>query len=152
MTPFAFATALESLAGHLHPALIMSLNQTRCADAISIELRDLQGLFGGSEIVIRKDNQVLITSIKNGKAACRTGKISFSETIKKLKLGQLNHYVEKQRMGSPDEAKPTIRMYYEDGLIKEYSKWHNEKDAYFDAVYETMLELENTPGLMLVSC
>ena len=128
--------------------LIFSIHLSFAAELVRVELRDVHGLWGGHDIVIRKDNLLLITVVtKTGKVEYHDGKINFSDFLLNLNPSVLIKYSEIIRPGLPDEARPVIKLYFDDGAMKEYSKWANENNKNFDQAYQSILGLEKTPGL-----
>src|SRR5258708_5187842 len=99
-------------------ALLMFTHLLFSAEIIRIELRDAQGLFGGQDIVLRKDNALLTTSVARGQSIYRDGIVNFDEIVQGLDLSRLDRYTEKIRNGVPDENKPTINIYYNTGAMK----------------------------------
>lgn len=117
-------------------------------DLIVIELSDIHGLWGGSDLTVRRDGSVFLKRISIGK---RGGKIEhhYRYQLTGAQMLELKHFIkssgyfkyrETRRPGIPDEAHPEITVQF-DGASNSAAKWANDRNSKFDLVYERLHEL-----------
>src|SRR6185437_179547 len=143
---FAQAAGPESRPAGARPSLTFS----------RLILLDVQGLWGGQNIFLSHDGTLWVQLIGRLSNAAS----GFQETRYKLKLKPAdiedlqrllaNHHFPqiqiKDRPGVPDEARPTIQVTTDDGKILTKSKWANDKNADFDAIYQRLQSLVPKAG------
>jgi hypothetical protein len=113
-----------------------------------IELNDVQGLFGGTEVVLKAKGELVVRTVRppeKGESGLREhrarGAIDFPRVLSDVGIAGLDDYHEHDRSGVPDEARPTIIIYFASGDRKVVSKWAGDKDPAFDDVYRRLLKL-----------
>ena len=111
----------------------------------SLELDDVQALWGGRQLLVDGDGMVIVTTVSPGGNRQRH---HYSMPQAALQLFQLCVNVDlltivmPERMGVPDEARPMITLVNANGRRHSVAKWANDKDERFDAVYAALLKLE----------
>jgi hypothetical protein len=119
-----------------------------------VELKDIQGLFGGQDLTLKSTGEIVTRIVKPVKKKLYerrySGRVNFAETVRDLDLPQLDHYKETVRPGMPDESRPTIRVRLTTGVVREYSKWAEESDDHFDKVYRKLLKIVRAKNGRLV--
>jgi len=124
------------------------------ASCSKVELRDIQGLFGGQSLVLKSSGEFVTRIVKpvhNRLYEKRyVGRVNFAEVVRGLDLAQLDHYRETVRAGMPDESRPKIRVWFTNGAVKGYSKWAEDSDEHFDRVYRKLLKLAHAKNGRLV--
>lgn len=122
-------------------------SNNEAAEITRIEMLDVQGLFGGNDLVLKNDDKIIVATVKGGNAVVIKTAIKFKEVIRQLPTESLLNYVEKKRLGVPDESHPKIILYFGDGSKREFFKWANDEDQNFDQFYKKLLALcKNTKG------
>lgn len=125
--------------------LLLLCGRAYAANYAKIELRDIQGMFGGQELTFKSNGEILTRIVKPFKNRLYekrySGRLNFPETVADLDLPQLEHYQETVREGMPDESRPTIRVAMKNGDERVYSKWAEESEEHFDRVYKRLLKL-----------
>ncbi len=125
--------------------LLLFCGRAYAANYAKIELRDIQGMFGGQELTLRENGEVITSIVKPFKNRLYekrySGRLNFPETVSALDLPQLERYKETLREGMPDESRPTICVVMKTGNVLNYAKWAEESDEYFDRVYKRLLKL-----------
>ena len=117
-----------------------------------ITLDDVQGLFGGTAVVVDGSGECVIRIVDRGLQEKRFKvKLSAEETAA-LRTAMIDaDFVSikiKDRPGVPDEARPTITVRNADGKEETRAKWANDKVPGFDTVYRALRDLqEKTKGL-----
>jgi len=116
-----------------------------------IVLEDIQGLFGGTAIHLDGSGPCIIRIVDRGKEKRFKLKLTPKETkaLRKACIdADLLTVKIKDRMGVPDEARPTIILTNAKGNTFKLAKWANDKVPRFDKVYEALLDLrEKTKGI-----
>lgn len=117
----------------------------------SIFLKDVQGLFGGQNVYISFDGGGYVQRVKPGLKEKR-----YELNLTPGDQEELKRLIEKaefatlkipERAGVPDEAHPTIVLMHNDGTIVTVSKWINDRNERFDAVYAWLMrEVRRTEG------
>jgi hypothetical protein len=110
-----------------------------------VELRDIQGMFGGQDLTLNSNGEIVTRIVKPFKKKLYerrySGKVNFAEIVRDLNLPELEHYKETVRQGMPDESHPTIRVAMTNGTVRQYAKWAEESDEHFDRVYRKLLKI-----------
>lgn len=119
---------------------------------IRIELKDIQGLWGGRNIFIIGSGKTII-QIVNPDSEKGLGLFEKRYTLSlddyEIK-GLIDTFIKNDfvtiklndRPGVPDEAKPEIILINSRGEYREVSKWQNDKNERFDMIYQQILEIE----------
>ncbi len=114
--------------------------------AVSIELFDVQGLWGGRRIRVTDGGQMVVEIVQRGMIEQRYElRLSPSDFRQLLRVLIENDFLTLQppdRPGIPDEARPTITTVNSAGEKWIVAKWAGVKDARFDAIYAEFLRLE----------
>ncbi len=131
-------------------------------NTVKIELLDVQGLFGGTNILIFGSGKGHVeialpqTNLKYGKKGEKRGGLyfySFDITLNRDEIKKLiNIFIEndflaiqtEKRQGVPDEARPRIILTNAHGKKHEISKWANERNVRFDNIYNQLLSIEKS--------
>lgn len=113
-----------------------------------IDLLDVQGLWGGWEITVKATGEVVVHEVQP------TAEGFYRETwLTQWRPGQAQKfladvlqtgildYEEVHRYGLPDEARPVIQLFFEDGHTVSLCKWSNDQDPLFDTAYKMLLNL-----------
>lgn len=119
---------------------------------IKIELRDVQGLYGGRNIFIQGSGKTLIQKVDSDPAK-GTGLFEkrYIVELNDYKIRRLiNNFIRDDfvsikinpRSGIPDEAKPEIALYNSRGESRKISKWDMDTVDRFDHLYGQVLEIE----------
>ncbi len=116
--------------------------------AARIELYDVQGLWGGRRIYVESARRAVVQLIQPGNFERRYEFAPGEAEIKSL----LDLFVENdfltirpgERPGIPDETRPSITLLNAAGDKCAVAKWAGVKDERFDALYRTLLRLEET--------
>jgi hypothetical protein len=134
--------------------LLMFCSNALAARYSKVELKDIQGLFGGQELVLKSGGDVVTRIVKPIKKKLfekrYSGRVNFADIVRDLDLPQLELYKETIRDGMPDESRPTIRVSMTNGSVREYSKWDEESDEHFDRIYRKLLKIVRTKNGRLV--
>jgi hypothetical protein len=127
--------------------LIILMSTAHAADPVKIELRNIHGLYGGQDLVLYRNGEMITRIVqpeKDGFIETRySHKVKFEKIVGDLNLKQLSKYVEKVRAGIPDEVRPTIIIQLDDGKSLSYSKWEEDQSVFFDPTYRALLDLVN---------
>ena len=114
--------------------------------AVSIELYDVQGLWGGRRIRVRGDGQLIVQIIGHGLIEQRyeltLSPSGFQQLLKALIENDFLTLHPEERPGIPDEAGPTITVINAAGEKWAVAKWAGVKDERFAAIYAEFLRLE----------
>ncbi len=112
-----------------------------------IRLNDLQGGYGGQQIVIKPGGQYQIKIIRPSRQGLETREFSgklrprdlnrLLRTFKKVRFETIQI---RPRAGLPDEARPEIVLVQAGKTIKK-SKWASDKHDRFDRLYGTLLAI-----------
>ncbi len=120
---------------------------------IQIELKDVQGLWGGRNIFISGSGRAIV-QVVNPEPEKGLGlfekryALSLNDSeVKKL----INAFVEndfvtidiKDRPGVPDEARPEIILVNPKGEYCKIAKWANDQNERFDQIYQQILLIQN---------
>jgi len=112
----------------------------------NIVLLDVQGLFGGRNIYLSFDGVGFVQLVRPGQEEKRYRiKLTELELVELKKCIQENDFLNLnivERLGVPDEAYPTIILIFKDGKSKSVSKWANDTNRQFDALYYWILRQE----------
>jgi hypothetical protein len=108
-------------------------------------LDDVQALWGGQRLVVNGDGTAVLTTVAPG-GAPQINQFSLSEdTIQRLLQlcvdVDLVTIVTPERLGVPDEARPTLTLVNGNGRQHTIAKWANDKAERFDAIYAALLQL-----------
>jgi hypothetical protein len=114
--------------------------------AASIELYDVQGLWGGRRIYVEGTRRAVVQLIQPGMLERRYEFAPGDDDIQQI----LDLFVENdfltikpnERPGIPDEARPRITLVNAAGVKWAVDKWAGAKDERFDAIYRALLRLE----------
>ncbi len=106
-----------------------------------VHLMDVQGLFGGHNLFIRNDGSLFLQVVRHSNRGLVDrrfkGKLE-AEEIERLSLLMQSVDFENMsipdRMGVPDEARPTIIVFKENRIISK-AKWANDFHEGFDKIY-----------------
>jgi len=119
---------------------------------IRIELRDVQGLWGGRNIFIYGSGKTIIQIVNpDPKKGLGLFEKRYTFSLGDYEIKRLiNAFIKNDfvtiklnnRSGVPDEAKPEIILINSKGDSREVSKWQNDKNERFDMIYEQILEIE----------
>ena len=120
-------------------------------DAARVEMRDVQGLWGGRIIAAEREKAV-VRIIGRGMAERRfeigLGQEEWNRLLDALIENDLVTIQPEERMGIPDEARPSITLVNAAGERHTVEKWAGVKDARFEAVYAAITRLEGlTQGI-----
>ena len=114
--------------------------------AVSIELSDVQGLWGGRRIRVTGDRQMIVQIVERGMIERRYElQLSPSGFRRLLNVLIENDFVTlrpTERPGIPDEPRPTITVINAAGEKRTVAKWAGVKDERFAAIYAEFLRLE----------
>ncbi len=112
----------------------------------SVELRDVQGLWGGRRILITGVGRALVQIVTPSMEEKRYELTPSEDQIRAL----LAHFIEVDfltipsdgRAGIPDEARPSIRLTSHSGVTHAIAKWAGIKDERFDSLYRAIRAFE----------
>ncbi len=114
--------------------------------AVSIELFDVQGLWGGHRIRVTDGGQMTVRIVQRGMIEQRyelqLNPADFQQLMEALIENDFVTLHPAERPGIPDEARPTITVINAAGEKWTVAKWADVKDARFDAIYAEFLRLE----------
>jgi len=111
-----------------------------------VSLLDVQGLFGGRNVYVSADGVVIVQSVDRGMYERR-----FKGRLKPEQLLELSTALTRSgfftlqipdRLGVPDEARPTITVTLKSGASRSVARWANDKNAAFDVVYGLLKRFE----------
>lgn len=112
--------------------------------AASLELDDVQALWGGRRIVLQGDGTAVLNIVsRDGNQQTRHFALSQAEVAQLFQLCvavDLVTMVMPERMGVPDEARPTLTVVNGNGRRHTVAKWANDKHERFDALYSALLK------------
>src|SRR5689334_22629249 len=120
-------------------------NESQRATA-SIELVDIQGLWGGRRILVSGSRKVVVQRVLRGQLEKR---FEFELSVDEWNQ-LLNLFIEQdfltispiERPGIPDEARPGISLVNAHSDKRTVSKWAGVKDERFDTVYAALMHFE----------
>ncbi len=129
----------------LNPTQVFLGDETHWLD-VSIELFDVQGLWGGRRIRVTNGGQMVVQVVQRGMIEQRY-ELRLSPYDSRQLLGMLieNDFLTlhpAERSGIPDEARPIITVVNAAGEKWTVAKWAGVKDAHFDSIYAEFLRLE----------
>lgn len=112
----------------------------------TIELNDVQGLWGGRRIRVTDGGRLVVQIVERGLIEQRYELLLSLADIRQL----VNVLIEndlltlhpEERPGIPDEARPAITVINAAGERHSVAKWAGVKDARFAAIYAEFLRLE----------
>jgi len=116
-----------------------------------IELRDIQGIFGGRDVIINGSGIATIEAVYVDPKAGGLSHNKYAVQICKcdvenfLNTAIANDFVNikiPERLGVPDEARPTIIIINSSGNKHSVCKWANDSDLRFDPLYTELLSIE----------
>jgi hypothetical protein len=114
--------------------------------AASIELYDVQGLWGGQRIYVEGGKRAVVQLIQPGMLERRYEFTPGEDVIKRLlELMVENDFLTikpGERLGKPDEARPRITLVNAEGNKWAVAKWARVQDERFDAILQGLLRLE----------
>src|ERR1041385_7965660 len=112
----------------------------------SVELVDIQGLWGGRRILVSGSRKVLVQRVLRGQLEKRYEfELSIDEWNRLLDLFVEYDFLTispAERPGIPDEAHPSISLMNVGGDKWTVSKWAGVTDERFDSLYATLMHLE----------
>ena len=123
--------------------------------SLHIELNDVQGLWGGRDILVSGTGEVLVQVVSRAGSAELYELTLDASQIEQL-LGMFSQYdfpglAIEERPGIPDEPRPQITLCGPAGEQHRVAKWANDSHPAFDALYQALLQLEglatHTPPL-----
>ena len=114
--------------------------------AASMELYEVQGLWGGRRIYVESNKRAVVQLIQPNMLEHRYEFALEENEIKRI----LDLFVENdfltikanERPGIPDEARPRITLVNAAGEKWAVSKWAGVKDDRFDRIYQALLRIE----------
>lgn len=113
-----------------------------------IQLRDVQGLYGGQNVTVLGDRNVVVqhvTPVETGLHERRFEFVLSEEQWQELQQLIARHPPGKicipARPGIPDQARPEISLIAHDGSVTTVAKWDDDRQADFDALYNMFLRL-----------
>ena len=113
-------------------------------------LRDVQGLFGGQNLYLKNNGQIIVQNVQLGKEKPGLEERRYIFSINSKEAEKVNFLINKhkffdikipERLGVPDEARPTITVILSSGESKTISKWFNDVHPDFDAIYSYLIKL-----------
>src|SRR5512143_1348873 len=114
--------------------------------AVTIELFDVQGLWGGRRIRVTDGRQLMVQIVQRGmieqRYELRLSESNFQQLLRTLIENDFLTLRPAERPGIPDEARPTITVINAAGEKWTIAKWAGVKDARFGAIYAEFLKLE----------
>jgi len=114
--------------------------------AANIHLRDVQGLWGGRLISVSGAGRTTVQVISPAMVEHRYQfNLDEAQTWRLLSIFIQHDFVSiecTERMGFPDEARPTIMLINVNGQRCTISKWAGVQEPRFDAIYAELLEIE----------
>ncbi len=114
--------------------------------AVSIELFDVQGLWGGRRIRVRDGGQMTVQIVQPGmieqRYELRLSPFDFRQLLSTLIENDFVTLHPAERPGIPDEARPTITVINAAGDKWTVAKWAGVEDARFGAIYAEFLRIE----------
>lgn len=118
--------------------------------AISVELYDVQGLWGGRRILLEGTKQAVVQRVDRSMSETRYEFILQRQDLRRLvELLIEVDFVKirpEERAGFADEGRPTIRLTNASGAVRAVSKWAGAKDERFDIIYDALVALEGRTG------
>lgn len=126
----------------------------------TIRLLDVQGLFGGRSVFLKRDGTAVVQVVTPPKTSYPEG--GLTETRFEFQLGRedadrifaslrKHSFMGIQiqdRYGVPDEARPEITIRFASGESRSVVKWANDSHPQFDPIYQGLLGLERrTPSM-----
>ncbi len=117
-------------------------------------LYDVHGLWGGQNVFIAGNGTLWVQVVKPGKGSGfeeqRYKLMLKPEQLTDLEKALADHHFGditiKERPGVPDETRPTIELKPVEGKIVKKSKWANDVNEDFTAIYRRLLALVPKPG------
>ena len=119
-------------------------DEPKLNSATVIRLDDVQGLFGGQNVVVDVYANLFVRKVSKGKQSryhLRLKPEELTALMEFIGSSGIQDYREKKRNAVFDEAYPTITMTLPQGKKIEASKLANDKDPKFDKLYARLLEL-----------
>jgi hypothetical protein len=114
--------------------------------AVSIELIDVQGLWGGRRIRVTDGGQMVVQIVQPGmieqRYELRLSPSDFQQLLRVLIENDFLTLHPADRPGIPDEARPAITVINAAGEKWMVAKWAGVKDERFSAIYAEFLRLE----------
>ena len=112
--------------------------------AASLELDDVQALWGGRRIVLQGDGTAVLTTVsREGNQQTKQFLLGEKEVQPLFQLCvavDLVTMVMPERMGVPDEARPTLTLVNGNDRRHTVAKWANDKNERFDTIYTALLK------------
>ncbi len=112
-----------------------------------IRLNDLQGGYGGQQIIISPSGQYRIKIIRPSRQGLQTREFSgklrprdLNRLLRTFKKVRFETIQVRPRAGLPDEARPEIVLVKDGKKIKK-SKWASDRHDRFDRLYGTLLAI-----------
>ena len=123
------------------------MSNASAAEPTKIELRAIHGLYGGHDLILRNNGEMLSRIVQPDKEGFTEERyrdtIQFTEIVKSLLLDDLKKYKETERMGIPDEVRIYVNIQMSEGKMLRYSKWEQDQNKLFDGTYQALLTLVN---------
>ncbi len=114
--------------------------------SVSIELFDVQGLWGGRRIRVTDGGQMIVQVVQRRmieqRYELRPSPSDFRQLLSVLIDNDFLTLQPAERPGIPDEARPTITVVNAAGEKCTVAKWAGVKDARFAGIYAEFLRLE----------
>lgn len=117
----------------------------------TIILHDVHPLFGGQNVYINEKGNTLVQSVyrseKQKQSGLREKRYIFDlnkAEFEKITTVVYQHFFNidiHDRLGVPDEAKPTITVKTTNGKSRKVAKWANDTDRHFDIIYSELLHI-----------
>jgi hypothetical protein len=110
-----------------------------------LELRDVHGLWGGTDVVVEGSGRVVVRVVERTREERRyETTIPVGEAVALLRRAveaDLLRVAPPQRPGVPDEARPMLVVRNARGLGRSVLKWENDQVPRFDGVRAALTEL-----------
>jgi hypothetical protein len=138
--------------------ILLSLAQIACSpsdpehlrgDRVqTVELRDVQGLFGGRDVRIDASGHVQVKIVQPGENGLME-RVYVSQ-IPRGRFGQFEQILDAHdffsmetpdRDGVPDETRPAVTVTLASGFHRTVAKWAGDEHEDFDAIYAMLLDL-----------
>ena len=116
----------------------------------SLVLADVQGLSGGRNLYVTKDQLIIQTvnrptadqrGLQEQRFETKLAEKDFDKLIEMLNTHDFLHIEGSNRPGIPDESRPTMQLTLAGGESKSVAKWGGDKIKDFDPIYLWLLEL-----------
>jgi len=116
---------------------------------VEVILRDVHPLWGGRFVRLRADGSLFVRIVApGGETTEHTSQVPPEQVAKLAALLETHRFGEIEvpdRPGLPDEARPEIEVVWRSGERTVVAKWAGDAHPDFDAVYEWLVRLAETP-------